>query len=410
MPPRPAPDGPRVKLTLGKCLFTGMFECPCTAGSVVANLKDLVPDSQCEKCGHAVSLHQEVNVDESPSDRPRALPAEKRETRDLLLLSTPPENSSSLFKTDPASSPARPQQRLFVNEKAASNNDELSLDSFHRQQVSYGNGGSQSVGPFVGNTGYGFNRQTAIGGNSPFQSASDTLDLAQPNEFHNTAIYDNSTYICARAKTVCTIASMVGARGAVLIWGLPGSGKSTLGKLVFEHLIKQDTQTVFIDNCLTAKNGKLEESLAEFCQYSYPGTSSEDVINGEFVFIIDEAHKSLQKLKRLIKTVITTGKGPKFCMLSDQGVCADRNSVFEILPEVSYLATHGACADNVGIFYTRSEFEEVVAKMTAKSMGYKLTKEAENHIFSLTAGHPAIVRSVLCYVDMVYSRIRELPI
>lgn len=199
-----------------------------------------------------------------------------------------------------------------------------------------------------------------------------------------------------------TIAGIVQTRGAVLIWGLPGSGKSTLGQLLFEYLTEQNTKTVFIKDWPGNKTAKLEEQLAEFCQPSYPGTSAEDVINSDFVFIIDEADKPLQKLKRLIKNAITKPeKGPRFCLLNDQGRLADKNSVFEILPEISYLATHGACAEIVGIFFTQSEFEDVVSRTTSKNLGFRLSKEAANHIFSLTAGHPSIVCSILCYIDMV---------
>jgi hypothetical protein len=406
MPLQLAPDGPRVRLSFGQCLFTGMFECPCTTGSVVANLKDLGPNSHCGNCGHSVSLHQEI--DESPSGTPQpllTLPWTKPETGDLLLFTTPPEPSISC-KTDPASSPViRLQQHRSVTGEEAFTSHQLPRNISLGQKL-HRTGVDRYRDSFVGNTGGGSNPQTGTRGYSPFETALDPLPLVHGLQLDES--HDIAPYICPRTETVSTIAGIVKTRGAVLIWGLPGSGKSTLGQLVFEHLSKQDTKAVFINDCLATKNGKLEESLAEFCQPSYPGTSSEDVLNGNFVFIIDEAHKSLQKLKRLIKIAINTGKGPKFCMLSDQGVCADRNSVFEMLPEISYLATHGACADNVGIFYSHSEFEQVVSSTTAKKLGYRLNEEAANHVFSLTAGHPLIVGSILRYIDMVFSSLQDV--
>ncbi|CRG88263.1 Protein kinase rad3 [Talaromyces islandicus] len=399
--PPPSPDGPRVKLTLGRCLFAGMFDCPCVAGSIVASLRDLCPDSQCADCGHTVSLHQEF--DEPPPTTRRALPYTKLERGDLLLFSTTPEHSFE-YKTDPMSSPVRPpQQQLLSVAAGSSNNHELPRqpESFHTER-SHRDGLRQSLDRFVGHTERGSNRTGDL-----LQTISDPLPLApglqpEPDEFsHETAANNDHPYICPRTETVSIIAGIVHTRGAVLIWGLPGSGKSTLGQLLFEYLREQETKTVFIKDWQVTKNGKPEESLAEFCQPNYPGTSSEDVINGKFVFIIGEAHKCLQKLKRLIKNAITNSdKGPKFCLLSDQGQFADKNSVFEMLPEISYLSTHGACADNVGIFFSRPEFEDVVSEITSKSLGYKLSQEAANHVFTLTAGHPAIVRSILCYIDM----------
>jgi energy-coupling factor transporter ATP-binding protein EcfA2 len=269
----------------------------------------------------------------------------------------------------------------------------------------------QSLDSFVGHIERGLNRTDDLP-----QPVSDPLPLSlglqhKPDDFslHKTAAIDNSPYICPRTETVSTIAGIVHTRGAVLIWGLPGSGKSTLGQLLFQHLCEKEIKTVFIKDWQATKIGKPEESLAEFCQPSYPGTSSEDVVNGEFVFIIREADKSLQKLKRLIKNAITNSddKGPKFCLLSDQGRFADKNSVFEMLPEISYLATHGACAENVGIFFSRAEFDEVVSETTSKSLGYRLSQEAANHLFKLTAVHPAIVRAWSCSITTFFESRRS---
>lgn len=241
--------------------------------------------------------------------------------------------------------------------------------------------------------------------NDGYQTASDPLPMAHglnPAELNETfQETDMSPYICPRKETVSAIAGIMNESGAVLIWGLPGSGKSTLGQLLFEHLNEQGTKTVFINDWPATKNGKVEECLAEFCQSTYPDTTTEDALSGDFVFIIDGAQKCLQKLKRVIKIAISSKKGPKFCLLSDQGPIADRNSVFEILPEISHLATHGACAENVGLFYTQSEFEDVVSRTTSKNLGYRLSKEATNHIFCMTAGNPLIVSSILDYIDMV---------
>lgn len=131
MLPRPTPNGPRVRLTLGKCLFTGMFDCPCTAGSIVAKLGELNPESQCADCGHAVALHQEI--DEPPSML-RALPYLKPERGDLLTFSTPPEHSFE-YKTDPSSSPIRPQLQQHPVVERAANNYQSPRESFPREDT-----------------------------------------------------------------------------------------------------------------------------------------------------------------------------------------------------------------------------------------------------------------------------------
>ncbi|KAH8694041.1 hypothetical protein BGW36DRAFT_384234 [Talaromyces proteolyticus] len=373
-PQTPIHNGPRVQLTLGPCLFNGMFECPCKAGSIIDTLPSLGLESHCAVCGHAVSLHRELE-----SRSPEMF--FKTEMEDTLRPTL--EGSASSY-TEPTTSQNEMQltrSRSLID--CPSSRNPLASSTHRKRSL----------------------QEVLEESRRPYDEPArpDKRLRSSQTEIAATESTVEDAYVCPRQDTVSTLAKLLEDNGAILIWGMPGSGKSTLGRLLTEHFTRQNKKAVFISDWPLEKPSKLEEILTDFLHTDFPEMSLDD----DCVFVIDEAQKTLQKSKRywniLIKNEIAKPNGSKFCILSGQGQLAGINSVFKDLPEISHLTSHGGCKENVGIFYTQSEFQDVASRLTSKNFSYRLSEDALSCVFSLTAGHPVTAKEILSYIEQFHS-------
>jgi AAA domain len=339
--PESISPGPRGRLTLGPCRFEGIFDCPCPEGSALELIKNLRPDLPCNRCGHILSLHKDLNEGE-------VVP---------LNLGSQPR-----LKIEPMSD----------------------VQSLH------------------GLTDRGTNFDPTLLGSS---------SMSVPDYVQQAAQQPRSIVICERQQTITEILVILDKYRSVFIWGMPRSGKTTLAYLLYEHLSRNDKKVVFIENWPEVQRKKPEEVLLEHARVKYPDISGEEISTQDFVFLIDEAQETLTKQKSawnaLIKNLINlnknnNNKGPRLCLFSNQGMFAEYNNVFATIPEISYLKTHGNGNNSASLFFTASEFENFLAQC-----GPILSKEAAEHVFWLTAGHPLITQLVLEYVDMVCLKLKH---
>ncbi|OKL57847.1 hypothetical protein UA08_07302 [Talaromyces atroroseus] len=218
-------------------------------------------------------------------------------------------------------------------------------------------------------------------------------------------VQPHPTVICERQQTVSEILLILDKYRSVFIWGMPRSGKTTLAFLLYEHLSRKNEKVVFIESWPDIRK-KPEEILFEHARVKYPDISGEEISTQDFIFLVDEAQETLTKQKStwnaLIKNLINlnnNSKGPRLCLFSSQGMFAEYNNVFATMPEISYLKTHGNGNGGASLFFTASEFETFLTQC-----GSILSKEAAEHVFWLTAGHPLLTQLILEYVDMNYNR------
>lgn len=314
---------PRARLFPGSCSFTGIFDCPCREGSAFKALKDLRPDTACEKCGHSLMLHREC------------------------------EDSVPVV----AGPPPRIKTELPTN-----------------HQIPYAAPVSDS------------------GEDAVLLPEDDATEL--------------QAELCQRKNTVLKIAKMLADGDSVLIWGMKGTGKTTLANLLFEILISKTSHALLITCWPDAPKKKLDDILLEYARTKFPDLTNKDLTTTDMIFIVDEAQEALKTAKSrtswnaLIRASESSETRPRFCIFSNQGILPEFNSVFASMPEISHLRTHGNGYGHLSLFFTTAEFEDFFQRNRAL-YGFELEQEAADHIYELTAGHPAILRLVLRYVKLV---------
>lgn len=212
--------------------------------------------------------------------------------------------------------------------------------------------------------------------------------------------------LCHRESTVRKIAQKLMEGESVLIWGMKGTGKTTLANFLHEVLISENWKVILIPSMRDATKKKVEEILVERARDRFPGSTNDELPVKDLIFIIDEAQESLKTSRlrsawnNLIKASQTSDAGPTFCILSDRGIVPERDSVFAELFEISHLPTHASGDGQLSLFFTIADFEEYFQRNRAL-FGYELDREAACHVYWLTAGHPTILKLIMHYIKLV---------
>jgi hypothetical protein len=212
--------------------------------------------------------------------------------------------------------------------------------------------------------------------------------------------------LCQRENTVLKIAKMLADGESILIWGMKGTGKTILANLLFEFLSSKTSRVILIQSWLGASKKKVDDILIEHARTQFPDWTDDDLVTKDLIFIIDEAQEALKTAKSrsawntLMKASESSETRPRFCIFSNQGILPELHSVFASMPEISHLKTHGNGDGHLSLFFTMAEFEEFFQQNHA-FYGFELEQEAAEHIYSLTAGHPAILRLILRYIKLV---------
>ncbi|GAD95379.1 hypothetical protein TSTA_121560 [Paecilomyces variotii No. 5] len=212
---------------------------------------------------------------------------------------------------------------------------------------------------------------------------------------------------------------MINCHGVVHVRGTPASGKTTLARHLAQRL-KNTHRVVFIESW-----GITPLSTTAYLVSRAHGAGYLDVTEDEFfghrhnnlVFIIDEAQVTyVDSLLwyTAIKTRIGIVSGPGFCLFSSYGSPSTGAPSFNypatttppILRKeqrVSLTIPAGSQMPTISLFYTTSEFEDVIVRFCRQpSVEFTLAEDLQNHLYSLTDGHPGVVHAVLTFIQSVY--------
>lgn len=103
--------------------------------------------------------------------------------------------------------------------------------------------------------------------------------------------------------------------------------------------------------------------------------------------------------------------GPRFCLFSSYGSPTTGSPEYpaRITPpilnyhhKVSFTSSANEDEHTISLFYNLSEFEDVMTRFCQHStVDYTLGGELKDYLFSLTGGHPGMVRSTLDFITKV---------
>jgi hypothetical protein len=219
---------------------------------------------------------------------------------------------------------------------------------------------------------------------------------------------------------VSKLAEIVDSQAIIHVCGTPASGKSILSLLLRDYFRWQG-RTVF---WLGAWDQKLQDfgdedpwvNFARSIRYNYPMLDKEqNIFADNNVIILDEAQDTYRDSALwniIIKDIVGHIRQIKICLFCSYGspstglsYNADSHRAlvtFSLGQRVSLLPSSEDGAPQIGLFYTKIEFEEVLTKLCTNELGnYSINPQARNYIFDLTNGHPGAVVSIAYFLFRV---------
>lgn len=212
------------------------------------------------------------------------------------------------------------------------------------------------------------------------------------------------------------ICRMLHESGAVHVRGTPATGKTTLAQLIAVWLTTRHFTVLYMDDWQVDANART--LLVKRCHEAGYKRVQEwnflSPVNDNLVFIIDEAQATYENSHlwyAIIKSRIGQSMGPRFCLFSSYGSPTTGSPQYppRITPpilsyrhRVSLTSSANENKYKVSLFYNRSEFEDAVTRFCQLStVEYALDRELRDYLFSLTSGHPGMVRSTLEFITKV---------
>lgn len=216
---------------------------------------------------------------------------------------------------------------------------------------------------------------------------------------------------------------MIGYYGVVHVRGTPASGKTTLANLLAQRL-KNTHRVVFIENWGISPLSSTDYLVSRAHRAGYLDVTKDDFFgrrHDNLIFIIDEAQVTYVDTLlwyTAIKTRIGLFSGPSFCLFSSYGSpntgapsfnypVATTPPILRKEQRVSLTIPAGSQMPKISLFYTTSEFKDVIARFCQQpSVDFTLAEDLQNHLYSFTDGHPGIVHALLTFIQSVRTHIR----
>lgn len=213
---------------------------------------------------------------------------------------------------------------------------------------------------------------------------------------------------CARSVTVEALWGRLQEVAVVHVRGTPASGKSTLARLLQDH-VQQVRPDLPIYHCtwypqFVPRTPRYEEALksllGEDANASYWG-------KGSLLLIIDEAHLSFPFTplwNDLIKATVP-GRGPLIALFSAYGSPSDwlwetrTPTPITLSPYQKVSLRPSAENPNLCLFFSRPEFDDTIHRLcvyySRGGLKFELQCDVQDYIWKLTCGQPAAVRSIV---------------
>lgn len=213
---------------------------------------------------------------------------------------------------------------------------------------------------------------------------------------------------------------MLEHHGIVHVRGTPSTGKTQLARLL-QNRLETGRRVVFMGLGWPQASGSRHptEILADESQRrGFTDVTARNLLteeNNDLVFIIDEAQTTYGESHlwfSVIKDRMGFSHGPSICLFSSYGspstgspdYQASRNTPPVLRAEIRVSLVPSMClgAPQISLFYKFAEFTDVVARFSmARNLEFKIEDDLKNHIYSMTNGHPGMIRSVLEFLETV---------
>lgn len=206
----------------------------------------------------------------------------------------------------------------------------------------------------------------------------------------------------------------------VHVRGTPATGKTRLARLLQDRL-ETNRRVVFMGLGWPPATGRRHptEILAdESHRTGFTNVGARDLLtkkNNDLVFIIDEAQTTYRESHlwfSVIKDRMGLSHGPSICLFSSYGspstgspdyqTSGNTPPILRAELRVSLVPSMCPGAPQISLFYNFAEFHDVVFRFSKnRNLEFKIEDNLKNHIYSMTNGHPGMVRSVLEFLETV---------
>ena len=221
--------------------------------------------------------------------------------------------------------------------------------------------------------------------------------------------------LCLREDAITELIGILDAYYVAHVRGTPTSGKSTMARLLRDHLEDAGRKVVFVRSWPPGPRG--EDYATVLVDVAKPCLSLDPKNLGDHndtVFIIDEAQQTYIHTNfwlEFIKERSGSRWGTKVCLFASYGspttgpVDYPDNSAPVYLGFPQRVGITPSLVDTgpqFGLFYTMDEFEDVLKRHNEYSTTpLPLSAEAKLYLFRMTNGHPGAVDGLIGLLQMV---------
>ncbi|KAJ5908689.1 hypothetical protein N7495_001371 [Penicillium taxi] len=227
-----------------------------------------------------------------------------------------------------------------------------------------------------------------------------------------------SPLTCSRAATVQELASILDENRVVNVRGTPASGKSVLAGLLHRYYLEQNIPAVLIMGWPQNRTHNYKVILVHEAANAGLALSYQSLHDADIVFILDEAQMSWGDYGLWLGLIKSQSgragrEGPRIALFSSYGSpeggppenqygSGSLLGFFGVPQRVGITSSSLEDSPNISLFYSREEFQDVVALTCQNEQYLKLDQSAQEYLFNLTSGHPGAVDGILRMLMKLY--------
>ncbi|KAI9037477.1 uncharacterized protein KD926_000271 [Aspergillus affinis] len=231
-------------------------------------------------------------------------------------------------------------------------------------------------------------------------------------------------HLCPRQDTVSKLIDLIDSFPIIHVRGTPASGKTVLAMLLCDALKKRGRPVHLLDGwerplqSFATSPSDPWGAFRNMLLQEFPDVAISYNLGKESVLIVDEAQMSYGDMifwNKIIKERMDDGLGFKiriclFCTYGSPRTAVERQEFgytprnFGQAQRVTLTPQLGIDSPQIGLFYTKSEFNDVISRIIRYKFieSFTLNNDAKRYLFSLTAGQPGGLESVMSYIYKEY--------